>query len=205
MSVQLWAKTKVLILNDMDGTVISMFREKGCNTSFIGVGTLVHDSFLEKFDLMVFCGGTDISPNIYSDSRDFRTDTSDSIRDSFEIDMVQRAIRLGLGIIGICRGAQLISCHLGGSLVQHDKTGKHLSSHDLILEDSTLLENASASHHQIMLPPKCMDVIGYFESDCEVAVHKDYGALCYQPHPEWEDSGSVNREVFFDLVLEYCI
>jgi putative glutamine amidotransferase len=42
----------------------------------------------------------------------------DEVRDAFEAPLVRRAWELGLPILGICRGEQLLNAVLGGSLVQ---------------------------------------------------------------------------------------
>jgi putative glutamine amidotransferase len=61
-------------------------------------------------------GGNDIDPAIYggdvSASR-----TVDPLRDEFELEVLELAALRGLPVMGICRGAQLINVHGGGTLV----------------------------------------------------------------------------------------
>ena len=205
----IWEKTKVLILNDDDGLVTDMFKKRGTITTTIITGSDITSSFISLFDFIVLTGGTDISPFIYGNERRGETDVADSKRDVFEVSVIQIAIANGVGLVGICRGAQLLSSHLGGTIDQHDVSGDHLSSHDIILEEKVLglsvLENYSANHHQLFYPPKSMDVIGYNNDVCEIAIHPSYGVLAFQPHPEWEESESDNQRVFFEMVKEYCI
>ena len=40
------------------------------------------------------------------------------IRDTFEISMVQKALKIGLPVLGICRGLQVMNVAMGGTLYQ---------------------------------------------------------------------------------------
>lgn len=42
----------------------------------------------------------------------------DNARDELEFELIERAMRKGIPILGICRGAQLMNIHLGGTLHQ---------------------------------------------------------------------------------------
>jgi len=207
--MNIWNKTKVLVINDHSRLVYDMFKDKGCKVETTNTGDDVTAGYLELFDLIVFTGGTDISPYIYCNERDDNTDESDRDRDVFEIKLIQMSIKAGIGIVGICRGAQLLCAHLGGVLQQHDISGYHLTGHNILLNTIVLnrnvLINYAANHHQIILPPKEMDVIGYAGDHCEIAIHTSYGILAFQPHPEWETGSSVNQQAFFEMVKEYCI
>lgn len=208
--MSIWEKTKVLIVNDDHSKLVSeMFEDKGCKVTTITTGMSYIPKFIEQFDIIVLTGGTDISPFIYCSERDNRTDLSDCKRDAFEISIIQAGIKAGVGIVGICRGGQLLCAHLGGCLQQHDMSGYHIGGHNIILSESingvNMLIDFSANHHQLMLPPKTMNVIGYAGDHCEIAVHLSYGVLAFQPHPEWEHEESINQQTFFEMVKEYCI
>lgn len=69
----------------------------------------------EDFAGFVLGGGNDIDPAIYGG--DPSTSPSvDPLRDEFELTVLSLADRLQLPVMGICRGAQLINVHHGGSL-----------------------------------------------------------------------------------------
>ena len=69
----------------------------------------------DDFAGFVLCGGNDIDPAIYGG--DPSTSPSvDPLRDEFELTVLTLADRLQLPVLGICRGAQLINVHQGGSL-----------------------------------------------------------------------------------------
>lgn len=208
--MSIWEKTRVLVINDDNSKlVLEMFEDKGCQVTTITTGMDYTAGFIESFDILVLTGGTDISPFIYCSERDKMTDESDCKRDAFEIAIIQAGIKAGIGIVGICRGGQLLACHLGGSLQQHDMSGYHMGGHNVILSEPIngieMMLDFSANHHQIMSPPKTMSVIGYAGDHCEIAVHLSYGILAFQPHPEWEHEDSVNQQTFFEMVKEYCI
>lgn len=64
----------------------------------------------------VIGGGNDIDPAIYggdvSASRSI-----DASRDAYELNVLELAEKRGVPVMGICRGAQLINVHRGGTLV----------------------------------------------------------------------------------------
>lgn len=64
----------------------------------------------------VIGGGTDIDPAIYGGDVS-RSPSVDPERDRFELFVLDHARREGLPILGICRGAQLLNVHAGGSLL----------------------------------------------------------------------------------------
>jgi putative glutamine amidotransferase len=47
------------------------------------------------------------------------TEAVSEARDALEIEVTRRAVREGLPVLGICRGAQVLNVALGGSLHQH--------------------------------------------------------------------------------------
>ncbi|SDK56413.1 gamma-glutamyl-gamma-aminobutyrate hydrolase family protein [Microbulbifer yueqingensis] len=69
----------------------------------------------KPLDALVIGGGDDISPEHYHG--DLREKVkADPERDLLEIRWIERALREGLPLLGICRGAQLINVVLGGDL-----------------------------------------------------------------------------------------
>ena len=80
----------------------------------ISVRDPAHD---ERFDGLVISGGNDIGPELYGGD-DMPKARIDRDRDTLEIAWIQRALDEGWPVLGICRGAQLLSVVLGGSLIQ---------------------------------------------------------------------------------------
>jgi gamma-glutamyl-gamma-aminobutyrate hydrolase PuuD len=103
---------------------------------------------IKDADLVVLPGGADIHPKHYGEQVGKFTHPSD-FRDSEEFDMTNRAFELGIPIIGICRGAQLLTAFAGGSLIQH--VNGHHSSHRIVTDDSQTI-HVNSIHHQMMFP-----------------------------------------------------
>lgn len=80
---------------------------------------------LQGLDGLLLCGGRDVDPSRYGDEPLATTDEPDLLRDMTEDALLAAALDSGLPIFAICRGAQILNVHLGGSLIQHlpDKVG----------------------------------------------------------------------------------
>lgn len=69
-----------------------------------------------KVDGLILSGGDDIDPTIYGEDEDAHNTSLDKARDSFELEMIDRAYKKRVPILGICRGAQLINIYFEGTL-----------------------------------------------------------------------------------------
>ncbi|MBI2323381.1 MAG: gamma-glutamyl-gamma-aminobutyrate hydrolase family protein [Chloroflexi bacterium] len=70
------------------------------------------------FDALCLTGGGDIDPHRYQEANSGSTDI-DPARDDLESALLIRALELDVPVLGICRGAQLLNVHFGGTLHQH--------------------------------------------------------------------------------------
>jgi putative glutamine amidotransferase len=126
---------------------------------------------LRRLDGVVLSGGTDIDPGRYGETpRHASVQAPDRERDEFEIALVRHARALGVPVLGICRGHQLMNVALGGSLYQDivadglssrwhprrpGRRGDHLS-HSIDIAPGTVLAKAAGTgtvdvnsmHHQ---------------------------------------------------------
>lgn len=74
---------------------------------------------LDGFAGLLLTGGDDIHPRRWDPAEPVHAKaTPDEARDALEIPLALRAWEMGLPILGICRGEQLLNVALGGSLVQ---------------------------------------------------------------------------------------
>lgn len=69
----------------------------------------------QQLDGLIIGGGDDIEASLYGGEvqLDVRVDPE---RDRLELDLLERFVASGTPVLGICRGAQLINVHLGGTL-----------------------------------------------------------------------------------------
>lgn len=106
---------------------------------------------LTKEDCLVVWGGGDISPTLYKREVSKHTYATHKLsdRDIIEWQLMKRAKELGIPIIGICRGAQMLCALTGGFLIQ-DVTN-HGRSHPVITNDGQQFL-VSSLHHQMLYP-----------------------------------------------------
>jgi len=77
---------------------------------------------LDGLDGLIVTGGRDVVPEGYGQQAHPATDEAvadNRQRDGLEYALVDGAIRRGMPLLGICRGAQVINVALGGTLHQH--------------------------------------------------------------------------------------
>ena len=75
----------------------------------------------ERLDGLVVAGGTDIDPVLYGQSN-VAARRVDPDRDRLECELIRWAVAVGKPLLGICRGMQLLSVALGGTLHQEAST-----------------------------------------------------------------------------------
>ncbi len=105
---------------------------------------------MDEADLVVFTGGEDVSPELYSAEMHPRTSCNPS-RDKKEVDEFNRAFALKKPMVGICRGAQFLCVMAGGELVQHQDNPKFLHRLNTFDERAILV---TSTHHQAQYPWK---------------------------------------------------
>ena len=179
--------------------------------------------------VLIIWGGGDISPMLYDAEKSKHTCTDDkpSKRDVIEWELAKEAVKHGIPVIGICRGAQLMCALSGGSLIQ-DISG-HTASHmmDICSTGEKLL--TSSLHHQMMFPwdidyemiavaaplmsrhyivrPKDSKEDTYLvDVPCEPEIvwFPKTKALAIQGHPEFMTSQARFVEYCASLIKKYC-
>lgn len=106
---------------------------------------------LREGDVLVVWGGGDIPPEYYGKGRSSKSYAGNepSRRDRIEWALVNRAKELGLPMIGVCRGAQMMCAAAGGYLVQH--VNGHGGNHVVqTIDGKEFITNSI--HHQMMFP-----------------------------------------------------
>ncbi len=116
-----------------------------------GVVKVTHPDELKEQGILVIWGGEDISPSLYKKPVSSFTGAGPyaSRRDAVEAGLAKRAIELGMPIIGVCRGAQLLCALAGGHLIQH--VNNHGGNH--VVKTSVGKDiKVNSIHHQMMYP-----------------------------------------------------
>lgn len=72
-----------------------------------------------RLDGLVISGGADVSPSAYGEHPHERTTGWRDDRDSWELALLAAADEVGLPVLGVCRGMQVMAVHAGGALDQH--------------------------------------------------------------------------------------
>ncbi len=76
-------------------------------------------ALVERLDGLLLTGGGDINPQRYGAEPSPVCGGVDDDRDRVETAVVGEAVEIGMPVLGICRGCQLVNVALGGTLIQH--------------------------------------------------------------------------------------
>ena len=102
-------------------------------------------------DGIVLQGGEDVPISFYSEAHEHESAT---MRDYFELGLIQVALQKQIPLLGICRGMQLINVALGGTLIAH--LDEQTYAPHVMLKDPALgmvLENSEIHTHDVELLP----------------------------------------------------
>jgi putative glutamine amidotransferase len=174
----------------------------------------------EPFDGLIIGGGSDIDPRLYGGD-EAQSHKLDLERDRFELEIIQRALRTQLPIMGICRGAQLLNVVRGGSLYGDIRALRRLTSnrhtpfpvkHAISVREGRLFGivrkrqwRINSLHHQAVQRPGEALAIAARDRDHFVqaieSTDEQY-ILGVQWHPEYLPYIPAQRRIFRALVAE---
>ncbi|GAA4716775.1 type 1 glutamine amidotransferase [Nocardioides conyzicola] len=77
------------------------------------------DAVAARLDGLVISGGADVDPTRYAEEPHPRTAGWRPDRDAWEVALLDAAEAVGLPVLGVCRGMQVMAVHAGGVLEQH--------------------------------------------------------------------------------------
>lgn len=189
---------------------------------FKEVITTLDPNDLKENQVLVVWGGEDISPTLYKKKVSSMTwaDRNPSVRDKIEWALMKRAAEIGIPIIGVCRGAQMLCALAGGYLIQHIEN--HSGSHRIKTVDGKNLK-VNSIHHQMMMPSNTnhelvawtdiprSDV--YYDEDKLVKVpnepeliyFNDVKGFGIQWHPEMMPVDHPTTNYLFDKLYDYSV
>jgi putative glutamine amidotransferase len=180
----------------------------------------------ERLDGLFLPGGEDIDPANYGAERHDLLGATDKERDRTELLLTHWAVEMGMPVLGVCRGAQMINVACGGSLYQdilseRSDLAKHdyfppsferfRISHPIDIEADSRLAHAMGQIHEVnSMHHQGIDRVGY---GLRVVARADDGlpeaveapALPYivgvQWHPEeLAKTDQMSANLFYDFV-----
>ncbi|MBI2428068.1 MAG: gamma-glutamyl-gamma-aminobutyrate hydrolase family protein [Ignavibacteriales bacterium] len=178
------------------------------NAELIVVSHRKTGDHVSEFDGLVLTGGEDVDPQFSKAEPVDQVGKTDTGRDRFEFDMLDKALKKDLPILCICRGLQVANVHLGGTLIadlQHDGYNKHdvkekepVIRHSITVKENSIMHEITGAvtgeinsyHHQAVkivaesLVPSAFSNDGVIESlEWKENDGKPY-FLAVQWHPE---------------------
>lgn len=172
---------------------------------------------LQSHHVLILWGGIDVDTNLYGETPNNYCANSQHgyLRDLKEIALIKKAVELNIPIIGICRGAQLLCVHTGGTLVQHifDHTNNCL--HNILTEDGQTLLTNSDHHQALNLTNEDQKLIAWSKGTFGIDQHNNsffvkkipeivhfpkIRALGIQGHPEWAGMPKETNKYIDNLI-----
>lgn len=168
---------------------------------------------VNRLDALIVTGGPDVDARLYGAVPHETNDTPRPERDFFEMSAYRAARVLGLPVLGICRGLQVMAVAEGGSLIQHlpeltdlshgsepGVFGEHMVT---IAPDSRLHDiygdelNVATHHHQAVLDPGALTAVAWADDRVIEAAElpgEDF-VVAVQWHPEFYGGGPLFEEL----------
>lgn len=143
----------VLVVNDIRDCGASYyvpFEEFGTYSTDLNL----LDESPDRVSLVVFTGGSDVSPSLYGHAVSSKCGYANKSRDQQEKEIFEKTKKINIPMAGICRGAQFLCAMNGGTIVQH--LDHHNSSHKIITNDGVELM-VNSIHHQLANPSNLVD------------------------------------------------
>lgn len=182
---------------------------------------------VEQAQIVVWCGGADVSPRLYKSDFHPKTHT-DPASDERDLFYWKKAHNTGRLLVGICRGGQFLNVLSGGVMYQHVNNhaigGTHACLYRHNPKDLAHIRTyqVTSTHHQMMKPSKDGELWGYINRstfrdmsgetdapadpkdgpDNEIVFYKKTNALCFQPHPEY---GQQETADLFFICIERAL
>jgi putative glutamine amidotransferase len=192
----------VLVLEGLSGAA-TVVRHAGGTVTTVSPRDVsaVEKALRQPFDALLLTGGGDVDPRRYGEKPHARTYGVNETRDRTEWAALDRAAELGVPVLGICRGSQLMAVHNGGRLKQHIQ-GHRNTQHLVWAQPGTHFKRVVGNamrcvslHHQIVLRHGNGFRVAARnrEGMIEAIESRDGRCLGVQFHPEidfWSNEGS---------------
>ena len=157
----------------------------------------------DTFDLVLFTGGADVSPELYGE-RNYGDSHTNPLRDRFETYLFRIITELEIPHMGICRGHQFLNAMYGGKLFQH-LIVPHFSTHKIFFGESDDGINdltVNSTHHQAVKESSLKTLAVAGDGTIEMAAGKN--VLTMQCHPESFMTFGIHNKLS-SLIQEYLL
>lgn len=163
---------------------------------------------LQRFDGLIITGGAfDVDPDLYGGGTRHATTSPRPARTTSELTLLREAHRIGMPILGICGGMQLMAVAMGGTLFQHipddvpsaleheQTTPRDQPGHTIRLSPGSKLAGiaqtdvmqVNSSHHQAVKSPGSLQIAARSPDGVIEAVEMEgpFFFIGVQWHPEF--------------------
>lgn len=186
----------------------------------------------QDFSLVCFTGGEDVSPELYG-HKNLMSGCSKQ-RDTVEQEVFDLARQWKVPMTGICRGSQFLNVQMGGTMVQHLRTGHGGARHGCLTKEGLSFQ-VTSSHHQMSIlgeggillaraesaipvdalvydgdPREALALSGNLLGDddrvlvTEAFAYPKADIFAVQHHPEWQDISAEAPQWTLKMIREYC-
>lgn len=142
-----WGRTELPNLNGLKVFILPGPGFAQVTSLFCKAGAKKAKAYLDA-ELVVFLGGSDVSPRLYGEAPVPEVTFCDTQRDAREQTVFHACKTKRIPMFGICRGAQFLHVMNGGKLWQH--VDNHLGHHLIYDVEEDVLLTTSSTHHQMM-------------------------------------------------------
>lgn len=183
------------------------------------------DAMLVGIDGLLISGGPDLGANTFDEEPQKNLGAVSPLMDEFEIELINKAITLGIPVLGICRGVQSLNVACGGTLyqdiyaqcpeelIQHRQLApRPFTSHSAKLTLGSKLAGllgeeirVNSFHHQSVKDvAPCFEVTGYAPDGIIEAIestNQDAFIIGVQWHPEGLADAAYNHNALFNAFI----
>lgn len=153
-------------------------------------------AIVDRLDALVLVGGADVDSSRYGEDPHATADQPRTARDASEIALYRRAREIGMPVLGVCRGLQIMAVAHGGNLIQHlpdvDDAAVHRERPGEFVEHGARFADGSLAAS--LLGPQTV---------VNSSHHQAVGSAGDLAITGWADDGTV--EVCEDPTTDFCI